>query len=284
MKTAGRINRKISTSKATAGIILAVAVLVIAQNLALNLSEIPVILGIPGAVCNVLAGILYIVFTYMGVKLICRKFLKVSMDEMRIPHINIDARWLIAAVVMPALVLGISILTGGHWEISRLDLETMLATITGAAAFYGLAAGIAEELVFRGVIMGCLEMRFNRKIAVIVPSVLFGLLHIIGNSLDVVSTIQLVAAGSVVGILFSLIAYESGSIWNSAAVHAVWNMIIVGGILHIGSTADSASIFNFVLENKSFLISGGDFGIEASIISVLAYLAFCVAALIRVKK
>ena len=126
--------------------------------------------------------------------------------------------------------------------------------------------------------------RINRKIAVIVPSVLFGLLHIIGNSLDVVSTIQLVAAGSIVGILFSLITYESGSIWNSAAVHAVWNMIIVGGILHIGSAADSASIFNFVLENKSFLISGGDFGIEASVISVLVYLVFCVIALVSAEK
>lgn len=93
MKTARRGNRKISTLKAAAGIVLAVAVLVIAQNLALNLSEIPFVLGVPGAVCNVLAGVLYIVFTYMGAKLICRKFLKVSMDEMRIPRINLTARW-----------------------------------------------------------------------------------------------------------------------------------------------------------------------------------------------
>lgn len=92
MKTARRGNRKISASKAAAGIVLAVAVLVIAQNLSLNLSEIPFALGVPGAVCNVLAGILYIVFTYMGVKLISRKFLKISMDEMRIPRININAR------------------------------------------------------------------------------------------------------------------------------------------------------------------------------------------------
>ena len=284
MKTARRGNRKISTLKAAAGIVLAVAVLVIAQNLALNLSEIPFALGVPGAVCNVLAGVLYIVFTYMGAKLICRKFLKVSMDEMRIPRINLTARWLIAAVVMPVSVLIISILTGGHWEISLPDLETTLSTITGGVAFYGLGAGITEELVFRGVIMGCLEQRTNKYVAVLVPSVLFGMLHLIGNDLDIISAVQVVAAGSVVGILFSLITYENGSIWNSAVVHAVWNMVFVSGVLHIGSSADSSSICNFVLENKSFLISGGDFGIEASVISVMVYLALCVMAGVCVKK
>lgn len=278
MKTARRGNRKISTLKAAAGIVLAVAVLVIAQNLALNLSEIPFVLGVPGAVCNVLAGVLYIVFTYMGAKLICRKFLKVSMDEMRIPRINLTARWLIAAVVMPVSVLIISILTGGYWEISFPDLETTLSTIAGGVAFYGLGAGITEELVFRGVIMGCLEQRTNKYVAVLVPSVLFGMLHLIGNDLDIISAVQVVAAGSVVGILFSLITYENGSIWNSAVVHAVWNMVFVSGVLHIGSSADSSSICSFVLENKSFLISGGDFGIEASVISVMVYLSFCVIA------
>lgn len=185
---------------------------------------------------------------------------------------------------MPVSVLIISILTGGYWEISFPDLETTLSTIAGGVAFYGLGAGITEELVFRGVIMGCLEQRMNKYVAVLVPSVLFGMLHLIGNDLDIISAVQVVAAGSVVGILFSLIAYENGSIWNSAVVHAVWNMVFVSGVLHIGSSADSSSICSFVLENKSFLISGGDFGIEASVISVMVYLAFCVMAGVCVKK
>ena len=86
------------------------------------------------------------------------------------------------------------------------------------------------------------------------------------------------------GILFSLVAYESNSIWNNAMIHAVWNMVIIGGILHIGSEADGNSILNFVLKNKSFLISGGDFGIEASVISILAYLIFIILAIVLLKK
>ena len=132
--------------------------------------------------------------------------------------------------------------------------------------------------------MGCLEKRFNIRIAIIIPSVLFGLLHIIGNDLDFVSIIQLLIAGSIVGVLFSLIAYESNSIWNNAIVHGIWNLAVIGGILYIGNEADSSSIFNFILDNKSFLISGGDFGIEASIISIFAYLLFIVLAIVQIRK
>ena len=53
------------------------------------------------------------------------------------------------------------------------------------------------------------------------------------------------------------------------------------GILHIGNYADSESIFSFVLKNDSFLISGGDFGIEASVISIFAYLLFTGIAVYR---
>ena len=275
---------KISVPRVILGIVLAIAVLIIAQNLALNLCEIPLILGVPVPVCNILAGILYVVFTYIGVKILCGKFLKISMAEMRIPKFQIKAFWILAAILMPTLVLFISVLSGGKWQSNTFDTETVLATITSATAFYGLAAGIVEEMIFRGIIMGCLEKRFGITVAVIVPSVLFGALHIIGNSLDLISIAQLLVAGSIVGILFSLVAIETNSIWNNAVIHSIWNMAIVGGVLHIGGNADSDSMYNFVLDHKSFLFSGGDFGIEASVISIAIYLLFCIAAIFRLNK
>ena len=57
-------------------------------------------------------------------------------------------------------------------------------------------------MVFRGVIMGLLEKWGNIKIAVIVPSVLFGLLHVLNGKLNLLSFIQLLIAGTVVSILF----------------------------------------------------------------------------------
>lgn len=277
-------DKKYTSMQVILAIILSIIILVVSQILSFAISELPLSIGMPSAICNILAGILYTIFAFAGAKLLCQKVLKISLSELRILRLTIKPVWLISAIAMPALVLVLAILIGGHWEFNAFNVADRNATITGAIFFYGLATGIVEELIFRGIIMGCLEKRFNIHIAIIVPSVLFGLLHIIGNDLNFVSIIQLLIAGSIVGILFSLIAYESDSIWNNAIVHGIWNMTIIGGILYIGNKADSSSIFNFILDNKSFLISGGDFGIEASVISIFAYLIFIVVASVLIRR
>lgn len=277
-------NKKLTLLQAVLALIISVVILVLAQVLSFSISELPLSFGISPAVCNVLAGVLYVVFAFLGINLLCKKLLKTTLSEFRIPRFRIKSIWIVSALLMPLLVLIFAMLIGGHWKINTFNTTDLSATITGAIFFYGLATGIVEEVIFRGIIMGCLEKRFNIQIAVVVPSILFGLLHIIGNTLDFLSVIQLLIAGSIVGILFSLIAYESNSVWNNAIVHGIWNMVIVGGVLYIGNEADSSSIFNFILDNKSFLISGGDFGIEASIISIFVYLLFILLATVCMKQ
>lgn len=154
---------RISAPKALLGILLAIVILAIAQSLAFSISEIFLNAGLPGAICNILAGILYVVLAFLGVDLFCRKYLKISREKMRIPGFRLKPVWVLSAVLMPVLVLLISLAFGGHWEINRFDTATTLAMITGAVAFYGLATGIVEEMIFRGLVMGCLEERFGKK-------------------------------------------------------------------------------------------------------------------------
>ena len=272
MTNASEKRAPLGTLRALLSILLAIAVLVAAQTLALLLGEILLGAGVPGPACNVLTAVLYVLFALGGAALLCRFVLHLPLTALRIGRLRIRPVWALAAFALPALVLAGAILAGGRWEVHRFDAQTVWLTVTGGVFYYGLAAGIVEEVIFRGVILGCLERRWNREIAVLVPSVLFGLVHRIGASLDLPSTVQLLVAGTIVGILFSLIACESGSIWNSALVHGVWNAALLGGILHIGSAADSASMDTFVLTDAPFLLSGGDFGIEASVLAIAPYL------------
>ena len=278
-----KYSKKLTLLQVIFALVLSIVILVLAQVLSLIISGLLLNIGIYPAVCNIFAGVLYVAFTFLGVKLLCQKLLKMSLEELRIPRFRMKPVWIVSAFAMPILVFVLAIFLGGHWEINTFHTMELNAIITGAIFFYGLATGIVEEVIFRGIIMGCLEKRFNIHIAVVVPSMLFGLLHIIGNDLDFLSIIQLLIAGSIVGILFSLIAYESNSIWNNAIVHGIWNMAIIGRIFHIGNKADSSSIFNFILSNKSFLISGGDFGIEASVISIFAYSFFIILAIVSIR-
>ena len=262
----------VSALRALLTVLLAIAALVAAQSLALLLGELLLTAGVPGPAGNVLTAALYVWFALGGAALLCRFLLRLPLTALRIGRLRIRPLWALAAFALPALVLVGALLAGGRWEVHRFDARTMWLTLTGGVFYYGLAAGIVEEVIFRGVILGTLERRWGRSVAVLVPSVLFGLMHLIGASLDLPSAVQLLVAGTIVGVLFSLIACESGSVWNSALVHGVWNAAILGGILHIGSTADSASMYNFVLTDASFLLSGGDFGIEASALAIVPYL------------
>ena len=57
-----------------------------------------------------------------------------------------------------------------------------------------------------------LKERWNIWIVVIVPSVLFGLVHVIGMDFSLGSCLLVILAGTMVGIMFSLIEIESGSV------------------------------------------------------------------------
>ena len=84
--------------------------------------------------------------------------------------------------------------------------------------------------------------------------------------------------------MFSLITIETKSIWNSAFVHAIWNMVIIGGILQIGNQVSEYSIYSYVFKSEYFFITGGDFGIEASVISVIASILVSFIAFIGIKE
>lgn len=276
-------SQTLNTPKVIASL-LAIIVLILAQGLSMLIGNLPAMLGLPAAIGNIIAGLFYPFITLLGLWILCKKILKLSLADCKITKPRLRLIWCMAAFIMPVLVCVVLIFMPGHWENTSLDTKEVWTFVTGAVCFYGFAVGIVEEAVFRGVIMSALEYCWNKWIAIIVPSVIFGLLHIIGNDLDFLSIVQLLIAGSIVGILFSMVTYASGSIWCSAFMHGIWNIIMVGGILHIGTQTDETSIFNYVLDTKSFLISGGDFGVEASIISVAAYFLFTVLAVWMYKK
>ncbi|MBP3887531.1 MAG: CPBP family intramembrane metalloprotease [Cellulosilyticum sp.] len=269
---------RLETSRMIIGILLTLVGLIMAQLLAITIGTLPTLIGVPKAIGNIIAGVLYPVFILVEVKLICNKVLKLSLEKCKISKISLRPVWCIVAVVMPLFVcLGLMLLPGQFKE-NVMSLSDKWTTVTGAVVFIGLGVGIAEEMVFRGVIMSVLEHRYNKVVAIIVPSVTFALVHAIGMHYDFISIFQLLIAGSVVGILFSLVTYESGSIWNAALMHGIWNMSMIGGILNIGDSANERAIYNYVLDTNSRWISGGDFGIEASIISIVVYLIFIVLA------
>lgn len=262
--------------------LLSLAVLVLAQTAVAALgSGVLLITHLP-ALGNAAAGVLYPVLAMAGFWALCRFGLREPLSAWRIGPVRLEPVWCVTAVLMPALVCGVYLLLPGRWAeaAGRMDTASILAV---GVLYVGVGTGIVEEAVFRGFIMTALERRWNRWAAVLLPSVLFGVLHIIGSELDLLSMVQLVLAGTMVGVLFSLVALESGSIWNGALIHGVWNAALLA-LVHIGPEPDSGSLFSYLPETKNFLLTGGDFGVEASVISIAAYALFAALALVLLRK
>ena len=259
----------------------ALIVLIAAQVLAQLLAGLFAQLGVPTWVCNILAGFLYALLAFGLLKIIMEKIFKLSLPDLGMPKMTLQGKWVAVAVLLPMGVKAIYLfLIPGKLVPSGMNREEILQTLSAGIFFMGMAAGFVEEMVFRGVILNATRRAWGTKMAVVFPSMLFGLVHILGREFSLGNCLLVVLAGTMVGVMFSLIALESGSVWNGAVVHALWNVVIIGGGLAIGERADEYSVMTYVLSTKGFAITGGEFGVESSVISLAGYLLVALIALV----
>ena len=266
-------NIKVTWKTTLLGSFLAIISLIVSQLLSQGIGELFAMVKIPQYIAAVISAILYPLFTFLSLKISIEKLLNIPLNTLRFKRFQLNIAGIIIAILLPALVVISYLFMQGEWAESDISPADKITVAVTGICYYSIAAGIVEEMVFRGVIMGLLEKWKNTKIAMLVPSVLFGLIHILNGALSPMSLIQLAAAGTVVGILFSLIAYHYDNFWNNALVHALWNASTIG-IMHIGTEPYEHSVYTYVLKSESMMITGGDFGIKASVISIIAYLLF----------
>ena len=273
-----------STKKAISTSFVAIFILIITQIIAQSIASMFVIIKIPTGICNITAGIIYVGLTYLILKMFISKIIKFPTSDFGMPKFAIKIRWILIAVLLPFVIKGSYLLIfNGKYVSSNMNGNQMFNTLSAGVAFTGIAAGFVEEMVFRGVILNALKKRWNIKVAVIVPSMLFGIVHVLGQDFSIGSCLLVIIAGTMVGVMFSMIAIESGSVWNSGIVHAIWNVVIIGGGLAIGEKMDKYSVMTYVLNSKYFAITGGEFGIESSVISLFGYIIVAGIAFFMIK-
>lgn len=273
------------TGKMILTIVVSVVFLVLASLLSQNLlMGLLAIAGVPAWLCQIAGGLLYAVLTYIMVRLYCTKYLHEELEAFCIPKCRIQLKWAAAAVVLPVLVSAVYLLLPGSFVKNPFDTGTKLACVARGIFIAGLGAGVVEELLFRGLLMNAVIKKWGKAAGVLAPSVLFASLHIIGMDFSLLSCAQVMIGGTMVGVMLSLIALEGRSVWDSAVVHGVWNMIIIGGGLTIGTEVNEYSVSSYVLETRNFLLTGGEFGIESSVVAILGYIAVSLMAAWMMKR
>ncbi|CEP80428.1 type II CAAX endopeptidase family protein [Paraclostridium sordellii] len=79
---------------------------------------------------------------------------------------------------------------------------------------YAIQPPIVEELLFRGLILSILSYSFPKKYAIIISSILFGLIHSMISPINVIVTIF-------IGIIYCIIVFRTKSILPTMAIHYV---------------------------------------------------------------
>lgn len=126
-------------------------------------------------------------------------------------------------------------------------------------------AGFAEELLFRGILFRWIEEFAGSWAALIVTSALFGLAHIQNPNATWFSSFAIaVEAGLLLGGAYML----TRSLWAPIGLHAAWNFT-QGWIFDIPvSGVPERGLVEAKLAGPA-LLSGGQFGLEASVFALL---------------
>jgi len=136
-----------------------------------------------------------------------------------------------------------------------------------ASALSWAVISFAEELAFRGYIMQGLAKAWVVPVAVVVSSLLFGMVHLIDPSARPLAILNICVAG-----LFLALAYLiTRSLWLPAGIHIGWNLTEVHALGFPGSGYSEPSILHSTVSGPD-LVTGGAFGPEGGLLGLAAWL------------
>ncbi|MFF7316912.1 CPBP family intramembrane glutamic endopeptidase [Streptomyces albogriseolus] len=147
--------------------------------------------------------------------------------------------------------------------------------VVWAAVVVQAGAAVTEELLFRGLALQALEQLWGSRAAVAVTSLFFGVAHLGAEGATPWSGLAIaVEAGVLLGAAF----LWRRSIWFVVGLHFAWNTTEqLLGIPVSGHTPDGLFTADV---HGSAVLTGGGFGLEASLVPVLISVALAVPMLV----
>ncbi len=241
--------------------ILLAAILVLSPVAAVQIgtSYLPNIDSLPMMVlANLLIGATAIVAYWGYVRLIERR--RVSEIGTNRAAQELGLGLLIGAGLF-CVVIGI-LWTLGYYQVDGMNPVVNVLPVLMIA----IAAGIVEEVLFRGILFRIFQEWLGSWIALTLSAVLFGAIHFVNPnaSLMAVAAIALEA-----GILLAAAYMLTRRLWLAIGIHIAWNFV-QGGIFGVAVSGNETSGLLQGRLDGPVLMTGGEFGAEASVVAVIA--------------
>lgn len=198
--------------------------------------------------------------TYFFVKVYQKRTAK-SMGLVSNKKINSYLLGIGISFIMISLTFSLAALFGGY-DI-KVNIENVNPLVFVFFIFGWMCQGFEEEFIVRSAIMNYFVSRSGVFVGIVANSLIFAILHLGNSSFNLLAFFNLF----LIGLVFSMIFYITDNIYTSAGAHSMWNFMQANivGINVSGIISSKNSIFKSNPTGYS-LISGGAFGIEASIL------------------
>lgn len=185
------------------------------------------------------------------------------------------AQGLAIGALLFGAVVGVAALFGAYRIVGSGGVSGLAVGLFS----FALLPGFREELLFRGIFFRWLEEFGGSWFALAATSALFGLAHIFNPNATWFSSFAIaVEAGILLGASYML----TRSLWLPIGLHAAWNFVQYALGVPV-SGIDSNGLVEARLQGPDWL-SGGTFGLEASVIALVLATAVGIWMLIKAKE
>ena len=224
----------------------------------------PPVLAVVGAVAAV--GVYWVVMRYVA-----RRSVPELISARAVPNAVIGI--VLGVVFIAASVL--MVIAEFSFTRSSGDTASLVASIVAVQ----VGAAVTEELLFRGLALQALERLCGSWVALAVTAVFFGLVHLANPGATLWSSFAIaVEAGVLLGAAF----LWRRDLWLAIGLHFAWNTSV--GLLGIPVSGHAQAGVLTAQPTGPDLLTGGGFGLEASIVPVIVGLVLAVPMLVAARR
>lgn len=185
-----------------------------------------------------------------------------EVTELSLP--GAGREWAIGALIGIALYTGcvLLLMLYGMYRVEGLNPFSYMIP----AAAIAVKSSVFEELLFRGVLFKSVEDMAGSWIAIIVSSLVFGIVHLLNPDGTAAGAIYIAIEA---GLLLAAAYLVTRRLWMAIGFHMLWNYVqsaVFGGIVS-GSVA-LPGLLQSRIEGPTFY-TGGNFGMEQSVFALI---------------
>ncbi len=265
---------------ALASLLLVQVLIVFAYIVCLTFSGQPPKAALPEVEKFPLALILPATFVELGVILTLTYLFRRFLDRQSFVSLGFTRRrgWL--REIGLGLVMGFALMGGiflVEWFGGWLTLSERLwrfpapgPALLMLAGYFTLfvLSGASEEIMFRGYIFQNLREWPGTALAVVISSILFGLLHALNPHFNLFAALNIILAG----VIFCYAYLVTGNLWLPIAYHFSWNFFQGPVFSFPVSGMDSNGLLLTQVSPTGGVITGGAFGPEGGLMGLGAQL------------